>query len=160
MMGEQAYFPLFVSMEGKKILVVGGGRIAARRVKVLLDFTRDILVIAPRLEESLQKLEEEGVLQVAKRTFVKEDVKGAYIVIAATNHQEMNNYICEVCKEHGILVNHAGDQKKCDFFFPGIIKDEALVIGVTASGANHGLVKKVTNRIRQYIKMEEKDNDS
>lgn len=152
MEGKQAYFPMFVSLAGKKVLIVGGGRVAARRVETLLEFSCDITVVAPQAEERIVRWQEEGRLTWEQRIFHPEDVNGAFFVIAAADDRTVNDSVAACCREEQIIVNHAGDKAQCDFYFPGIVKKEQVVIGVTASGSDHGLVKKITRWLRQQEK--------
>lgn len=146
---KQPYFPMFVSLAGKKVLIVGGGRVAARRVETLLEFSCAITVIAPQAEERIVRWQQEGRLTWERRIFHPEDVNGAFFVIAAADDRTVNDSVAAYCKAERIIVNHAGDKAQCDFYFPGIVKKEQVVIGVTASGSDHGLVKKITRWLRQ-----------
>ena len=81
-----------------------------------------------------------------------EDVDGCELVIAATDDSQVNSEIAKYCKERQILVNHAGDQSQCDFYFPGIAREGGLVVGVTASGKNHKQASEITGRLQSWLK--------
>ena len=149
---EKAYFPLFVDLSGKRIVAVGGGRIAARRIQTLLSFAEDITVVAPKLDPQLEALAEAGRIRVLRRPFADADLDGAAIVLAATDSREVNARVCALGKERGILVNVIDDPAACDFFFPGVVKDGSVVIGVTASGTDHKKARAVTQAIRELFK--------
>ena len=149
---EKAYFPLFVDLSGKRIVAVGGGRIAARRIQTLLSFAEDITVVAPGLDPQLEALAEAGRIRVIRRPFADADLDGAAIVLAATDSREVNARVCALGKERGILVNVIDDPAACDFFFPGVVKDGSVVIGVTASGTDHKKARAVTQAIRELFK--------
>lgn len=146
---KKGYFPLFVNLEDKKILVVGGGRVALRRLEALINFPCNLIVVAPDINEGILKYHGNDQVTLIKREFKSEDLESAYIVIAATNKSDINDRIYEQCKEKNILINHAGNKDRCDFYFPGIVKDNEIVIGVTASGKNHKLAKDITNQIKE-----------
>lgn len=148
-MEKQAYFPMFLSLEGKKAVVIGGGSVASRRIETLLQFTHRVTVVTPRLLESMEHYVEEGRIELFRRPFEKEDIQGAFLVVAATDSPEINDFAAGLCKRAGIWINHAGDKNLCDFYFPGIVKDGRTVIGITASGDDHGLAKRLTEFIRE-----------
>ncbi|MFV0343762.1 MAG: bifunctional precorrin-2 dehydrogenase/sirohydrochlorin ferrochelatase [Anaerocolumna sp.] len=147
------YFPLFVNLNSKKIIIIGGGKIALRRLETLLSFSCQLIVIAPILSDKIVDYHAKGMIEVINREFLDCDIEDAYMVIAATNQANVNDHIHEICKENNILINHAGNKEKCDFYFPGIIKKEEMVIGVTASGKDHRLAKDLTDRIKGLVEM-------
>lgn len=119
-MKNKRYFPMFIDLSDKKIVVVGGGNIATRRIRTLLQFTRNITAIAPKSTMELQELGKTGYVNLITRPVKRSDFDMAYMVIAATNDWKLNDEIYRVCKEEGIYVNIADDKSKCDFYFPGI----------------------------------------
>lgn len=153
-MKNKRYFPMFVDLSDKNIVVVGGGNIATRRVKTLLQFTRNVTAVAPRVTAELQELGKTGYVNLITRPVKRTDFQNAYIVIAATNDWKLNEEIYRVCKEEGIYVNVADDKSKCDFYFPGIYMHDEVVVGITASGLNHKRARKVRVAIQEA--MEEK----
>lgn len=153
-MKNKRYFPMFVDLSDKNIVVVGGGNIATRRVKTLLQFTRNVTAVAPRVTSELQELGKTGYVNLITRPVKRTDFQNAYIVIAATNDWKLNEEIYRVCKEEGIYVNVADDKSKCDFYFPGIYMHDEVVVGITASGLNHKRARKVRVAIQEA--MEEK----
>ncbi|POP33346.1 bifunctional precorrin-2 dehydrogenase/sirohydrochlorin ferrochelatase [Lactonifactor longoviformis] len=153
---EKPYFPLFVDLSEKKILVIGAGKIAARRIQTLLPFAGEIRVIAPRAAAEVAEMAENGRIQYEAREYEREDLYDACIVIAATDREQINHEIYSVCKCMGILVNVISDKNKCDFYFPGIVHRDEIVIGVSASGKDHKKAKKVREDIAAFLQEEEK----
>ena len=98
-MKNKRYFPLYVDLSDKNIVVVGGGTIAPRRVKALLLFTRNITVIAPKMTADLWELGKLGKIQIQPRPVKKSDFSMAYMVLAVTNNSELNEEIYRICKE-------------------------------------------------------------
>lgn len=149
---EKKYFPLFVDLTGKKAVVVGAGKIGARRIKTLLSFVDSLTVVAPRAEEEILSLAQEGRLEYKKKAYEREDIKDADLVIAAADDEKVNEDIYRVCKHLGIPVNVASDQQKCDFHFPGIIEYEGVVLGFNGAGKDHRKVKEVRQKTEQALK--------
>ena len=144
-MKNKRYFPLYVDLSDKNIVVVGGGTIATRRVKALLLFTRNITVIAPKMTADLWELGKLGKIQIQPRPVKKSDFSMAYMVLAVTNNSELNEEIYRTCKEEGIYVNVASDN---------------IVVGITASGVNHKKAKAVREKMQALLEELEKDEDS
>ncbi len=150
-MKNKRYFPMFVDLSDKNIVVVGGGNIATRRVKSLLQFTRNVTVVAPRLSVDLQELGKAGQILIQNRQVKRSDFRQAYMVIAATNDRKLNDDIYRICKEEGIYVNVSSDREKCDFYFPGVFMQDELVVGITASGLDHSKAKRVREEIQSAL---------
>ena len=156
-MKNKRFFPMFVYLSDKKIVVVGGGNIATRRIKTLLQFTRNITAVAPKTTMELHELGKAGFVNLINRPVKRSDFTMAFMVIAATNDWKLNDEIYRVCKEEGIYVNVADDKSKCDFYFPGIYMQDEVVVGITASGLNHKKARKVRVAIQEA--MEASDNE-
>ena len=82
------------------------------------------------------------------------DCKGADLVLAATNQREVNHAVFEECEEYGIPVNVADCKEECRFYFPGLVREGDLVIGVTSSGTDPAQVKHTVQRIREMLQKE------
>lgn len=149
------YFPLFVSLEQKKIVVVGGGAIATRRVQTLLGFECSILVISPVITDELSTFviqKKVDWIQSEYDLSLWHTLKEVVCVIATTNHRKINHQVYLDAKKKKIWVNVCDAKEECDFYFPGIVTGESVVIGITASGTNHKLAKCVTDKIRKEKK--------
>lgn len=142
-MKNRPYFPMFVDLSDKNVVIVGGGNIATRRVKTMLQFTHNVKVIAPKMTEELMEYGRTSYAEVIVRPVKRSDFASAYMVIAATNDRKLNEEIYRVCKEEGIYVNIADDSEKCDFQFPGIFKQEELVVGLMTNGMDAKDARKV-----------------
>ncbi len=145
------FFPIFLNLSEKHVLVVGAGKIAARRIRTLLDFAGKITVTAPQIEEEILSMAGKGPIQLRKKIFEESDLEGADMVLAATNDPDVNKTIGVLCREKGIPVNVSHDKTLCDFYFPGIVQKENVVVGVTASGSDHSQAKRVTEKIREAL---------
>lgn len=170
-----AYFPIYVNLEQKRILIVGGGRVALRKVKVLLEYGPKILVVAPEIEEELCRMEESGRenaasrketdhireniaspgrLKLERRKFQKEDLKTADMIIVATDSSAENSRIYKLCKQERKLVNVVDVPAECDFIFSAIVKKRDLVVSVSTGGKSPlfaaKLKKELESRIPDY----------
>ena len=143
------YFPLFLNMKEKQVLVFGGGKIAVRRTKALLEFGARIRVVAPEISEELEELAKETEnLLLEYRRYRPSELKEEDFVLAVTNDETVNTTIFRECRHKHIWVNVASDKEKCDFYFPGIARKDNVVVGVTASGTNHRQARTTVEQIR------------
>ena len=147
-----AYFPLFINLDGQTVTVIGGGKIAARRVKTLLDFGCEILVIAPEICEEMR-----GFTKNPAVSWIQESYSGTFgihkpVFVLAAATEQVNLQVVEACRMQGIPVNDASKKERCDFYFPGIAKEGNIVVGVTAGGSDHKGAAALTAEIRDWMK--------
>ena len=141
-------FPLFIDLHGKTVVVAGGGNIALRRVRALQLFGPDILVVAPRILPELEALP----CRLVHRFFDPEDARGAFLVLAATDDPEENACIRKQARQRGAWANNASCREDCDFYFPGLVTTDQMVVGVTGTGENHKALRQQLERIREVLK--------
>lgn len=153
---ERKYFPMFVDLIDKKVVIVGAGTIAKRRIRAMVGFTEHLTVIAPEVNPELRTLEEQGKLTVLRRAYEREDLYDAALVIAATNDKKMNEDIYAACKCLGIPVNVCNDRDKCDFYFPGIALCGNTVIGVSTNGREKRRQQALAEKVEQMLLQETK----
>ena len=159
-----SYFPMFIDIEGKHILVVGAGKIALRRVQTLLQFRARIKVIAKEIpkeqKEAFHLLVSEGKIVLEEKAFDESDLTEAFfLVLAATNVKKLNHEICMLCRKRKILANTATDRTDCDFYFPAVAVQEELVVGITGDGSDHRKVAETAARIRKVLEMEHEEKN-
>ena len=142
-----AYFPMFVQLKNKKCLVIGGGRIALRKIEVLKDFEADITVIAPEMIPQIRQIDK---IRRIFRTFMEEDFKEAELVVAATNDPKVNSEISKICMQRKIPVNAVDQKEDCSFIFPSYVKEGEVVAAFSSGGQSP--------MITQYLKEKIKPN--
>ncbi len=157
---ENKYFPIFIDISDKKVVVVGGGNIATRRVKTLLQFTKLITVVAPVITQELSDIAGEGKITWLRGEYRLELIEKADIVIAATNRPKVNHQVKKDCKymekitEHPILVSVIDDKEQCDFYFPSIVQNDDVVIGINSGGSSPGKTKDIRKKIEALFECE------
>lgn len=156
-MESKKFFPMFFDISQKNILVVGGGKIAARRIRTLLRFAERLTVLAPQFCEELLTIQKETRSQrliLIQSPFTSETenlLEYMDIVLAATNCPEVNQRIVSICREKQILVNTADDKHACDFYFPSVIEYGDVVIGINSGGKDPGKVKEMRGIIEEIL---------
>ena len=147
------FFPLFVNLENKKIIVVGAGKIATRRIETLLEFVDGFTVIAQEFSEVV--LENSDRLLLKKRGFDVRDLQELTsndIVLALTDDSKLNENIAMYCHEKNIFVNISTNKELCSFYFPAIASHDGIVAGVTANGQNHKKARFMRERVESAMK--------
>ncbi|MGK9045387.1 NAD(P)-binding protein [Mammaliicoccus vitulinus] len=145
-----AYVPLNIDLTNKQIKVIGGGKIAERRVKGLLDSDATIHVISPELTDNLYQLYLDEKIIWYKKSFESKDLDNAELIISATNQEEVNDVIKKSAPNHS-LINMVGDAQGGNVIFPGTLKRGKLQISVTSTGASPKLVSNILNDLdKQY----------
>lgn len=145
------FFPAFLDMKGKNVLIVGGGKIGGRRCRILSDFSCDVTVLSPYVTEEIAELERKGKARVIREKFDLKYIDKADMVLATTDDTQLNRYIFKECIKRNIHVNAASEKEYCTFYFPGIAAAGEVVVGVGAQGKNHRLAKKITCEIEKFL---------
>ena len=136
-----AYFPAFLKFDDKKILIVGGGYIAYEKLEKLLDFTKNITIIATEFSDDIDCAIDEHFLKSFKRPYEKGDIKGFDIVIVAVDDFYLQEEIYMESKSYDCLCNCVDLQQYCDFIFPSYVKKGDLTIAVSTSGSSPAMAK-------------------
>ena len=126
-------YPFMINIQHKKIIVVGGGKIAAKRIFALLPWQPFITVISPKLDEQLVALVNNGIIQHKERTFRTRDVEEAFIIIAATNDKTVNRIVKGSCANNQ-LYNIVDDPQGSSFHFPAMYTGHDITISVATNG--------------------------
>lgn len=142
-----AYFPLFVQLDKRPCLVVGGGTVAFRKIRVLLDFGADVTVVAPEITDAISGMPENIICH--EKEYDTGDLYGFSLVVAATDDTELNHRISRDCRARGIMVNAVDQQEDCDFIVPAYLK-AGEVVAAFSSGGNSPVVT-------QYLKKKNRD---
>lgn len=151
-----ALFPLFMDLSEKHVVFIGGGTIALRRVRTILPFAGEVVVFAPEFTPELERFADDGAITLVHASYDPAQLDGADIVFACTNSNEVNDAVHDECKRRGdVLVNVCSDRFKCDFYFPGVVQSEGMVVGVSAGGKDHRRVRQVSARIRRLLEEED-----
>jgi len=145
------YFPAFLKLDHKKILIVGGGNIAHEKLERLLDFTTDITVIAVAFNAHMRETIEAHDLRYEKRAYQSGDIKDFGIVIVAVDDIDLQGEIFEESKKYNCLCNAVDSVDYCDFIFPSYVKKDDLTIAISTSGASPALAKHLKRYLLERI---------
>ncbi|MCD4839156.1 siroheme synthase [Neobacillus sedimentimangrovi] len=145
-----------IKLEGKKVVVIGGGKVAERKVTGLLETGAQIFLVTPEATPELQRLAQEEQIIWHKRNFLETDLMGAFMIFAATNDSQLNQHIKNVAQPHQLVII-VDDPKKSDFHVPARLQRGKLTIAVSTSGANPTLAKRICKQLEQQFDEKYKD---
>ncbi|SFN32442.1 uroporphyrin-III C-methyltransferase / precorrin-2 dehydrogenase / sirohydrochlorin ferrochelatase [Formivibrio citricus] len=145
------YFPLFLDLKDQPCLIVGGGEVAARKARLLLDNGAHLTVVAPELCNEFSCLPAGNKLLHLQRSYAAGDETGMRLAIAATNDATVNALVHERCEARGILVNVVDHPEKCRFILPAVVDRSPLVIAVSSGGHAPVLARLLRARIEAWL---------
>src|SRR5438874_2231892 len=148
-----AYYPIFVELAGKRILVVGGGHVAEEKVAGLLRAEPGgrIRIIAPAHSASLHALVDEGKIEWLPRPYANGDMTGFDFVMVATDAGAVNAASAAEGKRRKIWVNAADDPANCDFILPSVVRQGPVVIAASTSGASPALARRLREELTDFL---------
>ena len=144
------FFPFYINIQKKYFLIVGGGKIACRRLKTLLKFDVNVILVATDISSEIKSIDDSR-LKLYEQDFEEKFLEGIDYLILATNDKKLHESISRLARGKGITVNDASCKENCDFYFPSIIDKDELLISVTSLGNNHKLTHRIANIIRKYL---------
>ena len=155
------WFPLFINLEDKKVLVIGGGNVAVKKIEKILESGANITVITENIAE--QKLLQFENVKIVNNKKIENDkdkiekiVNEYFFVIAATDDEELNENIADVCDSIGTLVNNVSSKMKMNTMFGGIVKNDEFQIAVSTGGKNCKRSRAMKSEIQKILDKLEK----
>ena len=145
------YFPAFLDLRGRRCLVVGGGAIAARKVRGLLECGARVTVVSPTLVPELARLATMGGIEHRARPFRRTDARGATLVIAATGLAAVDDAAAGAARRRGALVNAVDRPASCDFIYGSVLRRGELQIAVSTGGRAPALAREIRRRLEAVV---------
>lgn len=144
-------YPVYLNLTGKLCVVVGGGMVAERKVRSLLECDARVKVVSPEVSHALFETGNSGKIELCLREYSSDEITGAFLVISATDRDSINRQVAEDCFCRNILINVVDDPPKCNFIVPAVVRRGALSIAVSTDGKSPALAQKIRVELaRQY----------
>lgn len=147
MEGTAPYYPVFLDLTERLVVVVGGGSVAERKVKALLRHGAKVQVVSPDLTSELEVLEDECAISTQRRGYVRGDLEGAFVAVCATDVAEVNRAVFDEAEERRCLVNVVDVPELCNFIVPSVVHRGPFQIAISTSGAAPAVAKRVRKRL-------------
>ncbi|HTN43162.1 MAG TPA: bifunctional precorrin-2 dehydrogenase/sirohydrochlorin ferrochelatase [Nitrospiria bacterium] len=141
------YFPAFLDLQGRSAVVIGGGRIAERKVLTLLACGARVTVVSPGLTPKLSYLVQAGAIRGHARRWRPVDLKEAFLIMATTDDRKANAEIARRAQADSRLVNIADDPARCNVIMPSVITRGDLIIAVSTSGKSPSLARRIRREL-------------
>ena len=145
------YCPLLMDLRGRRCLVVGGGRVALRKVRTLLAAGARILVVSPSLRHELKALAARGKIDCRQEPYHNAHLRRIFLALGCSDIHETNRCLAADCRARGVLVNIADNPDLCDFFFPSLLSRGPLSIAISTEGKSPALARRLRMELAQFI---------
>jgi uroporphyrin-III C-methyltransferase/precorrin-2 dehydrogenase/sirohydrochlorin ferrochelatase len=145
------FLPLFHNLQGREVLVVGGGEVALRKARLLADAGARLRVVAPRIEAQLLEMVEQGDGEARQRGYLEADLEGCVLAIAASDDQALNAQVSAQAQARGVPVNVVDAPKLCSVIFPAIVDRSPLIVAVSSAGDAPVLARLIRAKIETWI---------
>lgn len=148
-MKQMKYYPVFLNLKGVKAVVVGGGRVAERKVVTLFKAGALVKIISPAITKTLEKYKKQGLISHIKREYRQGDLKDAFIVIVATSSRQTNSRIEADSKDLPRLTNVVDTPSMGNFIVPSIVNRGHLTIAISTEGCSPALSKAIRKELEE-----------
>lgn len=145
------YLPICVDMTGRTCLVIGGGKVAARKVTTLLELGAKVKVISPRLTAGIQKRVDDHSLRYEARSYRRGDLIDQEMVFVATDDRVVNQAVAHEASGQGTWVNAADDPANCDFILPSVLRRGPVMVAVSTGGASPALARLIREQLEDQV---------
>jgi len=145
------YYPVFLDLTGRLAVIVGGGAVAERKIRTLVDYGARVRVIAPQVTTWIAEQAETGAVAHEPRGYVRGDLEGAFIAICATDSAEVNAAVFDEAESRGCLVNVVDVPELCSFIVPSIVRRGQLQLAISTGGAAPAVAKRLRKHIDSHV---------
>jgi len=145
------YYPIFLNIQGKKCVVVGGGEVAERKARALVEQGASVTVISARVSDGLTQLAEQGIIELSLRDYQPGDLENALIAIAATDDPKVNMDVVREGQERGVLTNVVDAPEHSDFIVPSLLRRGDVSIAVSTGGKSPALARRIRTELEQSL---------
>lgn len=144
-------YPIFIKLQNKACVVIGGGSVAYRKIQVLLDAGAHITLISPDVSDKMNQVIQNEKIKYLNRNFQSGDLAHAFLVIAATDDSEVNKQIWQEANENNVLVNVVDVPDLCNFYVPSVVRDGDLALAISTNGKAPYLSKMLRLMLTDYL---------
>lgn len=145
------FYPINLKIANRKCVIVGGGRVAERKVRRLLAFGGKVTLVSPDLTVGLERLVQKKRIKYIKREYWQGAIKNAFLIFTATSDRRVNHQIASEAEKLGILVNVADSLKESVFILPAIYRKRNVTIAVSTDGQSPSLARKIRNQLGKLV---------
>jgi siroheme synthase-like protein len=145
------YYPIYIDIEDRAVLIVGGGAVCARKAETMMRYGGRVTIVSPEITDEIAAWERDGALAVRRKTYEEPDLDGASIVIASTDDQCVNARVARDCRRRRIPVNVVDVTHLCEFIVPAIIEKGSIQIAISTGGKSPALARTLKEDMQRMI---------
>jgi precorrin-2 dehydrogenase / sirohydrochlorin ferrochelatase len=145
------YYPIYIDIEDRAVLIVGGGTVCARKAETMMRYGARVTIVSPEITEEIAAWEGDGALAVRRKLYSEADLEGASIVIASTDDQCVNARVARDCRRRRIPVNVVDVTHLCEFIVPAIIEKGSIQIAISTGGKSPALARTLKEDFQRMI---------
>jgi siroheme synthase-like protein len=145
------YYPIFVDVTDRPVLVVGGGNVAEGKVQGLLTANAALTLVAPELTDELRELVAAGRIRHTDREYDAGDLEGYAICFVATDDGAINARVAADCRARGIWVNAADDPANCDFILPAVVRSGSITLAASTGGSSPAMARRLREELTAFL---------
>jgi siroheme synthase-like protein len=149
-----AYYPIFLEMKGRPVIVIGGGEVGLEKVRGLLAAEARVTVVSPELHPELEALKAAGAIEHIARDWREGDIDGFELVMIATDDRSVNGAIAAEAKRKRIWVNAADDPPNCDFILPSVVRRGSVTLAASTGGSSPAMARRLREELEVYLDLE------
>lgn len=144
-------YPLFIYIQDEKVVCVGAGTCAERKVLTLIEYGADVTVVSPEATETIKRLAGEGLIAWVPREYQQGDLEGAILTVCATDNAEVNNAVYQEARSRSQLVNVVDDPPNCNAIVPSVLKRGMFQVAVSSAGAAPSLARDFRRKLESEV---------
>lgn len=145
------YYPIYLDIENRNAVIIGGGNVCARKAEAMLNYGARVTIVAPEFTDEIEKWAHEGQLQLRRKKYDESDLEGANIVIASTDDEAVNTKIAADCRRRRIPVNVVDVTHLCEFIVPAIVDKGSVQIAVSTGGRSPALARTLKEDLQRLV---------
>jgi siroheme synthase-like protein len=145
------YYPIFLDVEDRDVVIIGGGNVCARKAETMLKYGARVTVVSPEFTDEIKVWARKGAIRIKRKAYDASDLEGASIVIASTDDQRVNEQVAADCRARRIPVNVVDVTPLCEFIVPAIVESGSITIAVSTAGKSPALARTLKEDLQRMV---------
>jgi precorrin-2 dehydrogenase/sirohydrochlorin ferrochelatase len=145
------YYPIYLDIEDRDVLIIGGGNVCARKAETMMKYGARVTVLSPECTDEIEGWASKNMLEIRRKTYEEADLNGASIVIASTDDPCINARIARDCRRRKIPVNVVDVTHLCEFIVPAIVERGSIQIAVSTGGKSPALARTLKEDLQKFV---------
>jgi siroheme synthase-like protein len=145
------YYPIYLDIEERDVVIIGGGNVCARKAETMLKYGARVTIVSPEFTAEIEAWGRAGALTLRRKPYDASDLANATIVIASTDHQDVNETIAADCRARRIPVNVVDVTPLCEFIVPAIVESGTIQIAISTGGKSPALARTLKQDLQRFV---------